>query len=219
MMKRYILTFLFFVCLFSAKAQTFNVKTGPAFSKINWYNSLSGDNPYYKNYVGMTATFGIDYLQKKNFMLSSNMGYILLGGKGEILSVDPGNPNNNKMIDVLTSLHFLTLNTTASFKFKLGNKIAPYIGFGPRLNYLISYNESVAFLSQFEKADNLHKVIFGFMGTAGIHYRVSNFQLGLEFQYNYNLNSLVDSRSQWNVENKISLEDYAVAFSFGYIIK
>lgn len=218
-MKKYILTIFFCFALYAATAQTLNIKTGATFSKMSWTNSMASNTLFDKEYFGFITTFGVDYLQKKFFMLSSNIGYVNIGGNGTVLAVDPIHPMNDKMIDIRTTLHFFTSNTLALFKFKIGKSISPFIGFGPRLDYLVKYKEDAGLLVQFDDIKNLNKMQYGFIGVAGINYNMNKFRIGLEFQYNYTFTKLVNFTSQWNVKNELSVRYYNVAASIGYKIK
>lgn len=218
-MKKQLLLTLLTVCFLTVSAQIVNLKVGPTVSNMKWENSLVSTDTYFdENYVGFYATVGLDYLQKKGFGLSSNIGYFTNGGKG---TVDTSDETGNIIGDTsqTTKLNFFTLNTIAKYNFIAEKKISPFIGLGIGLNYLISYDEDSKFLEEYDKIDELNIMLWGLIGTAGLNVDLNKIRLGAEFMYNYNLNKLVDFTGAPGFSNQISVNYFSVLFSVGYRLR
>jgi len=217
-MKRVILLGVFSIFFLTAKTQIVTFAIGPTFSKMKWESSISADAFVNENFVGFYAVLGLDYLQKKGFSLSSNIGYYSNGGKETIDIVD----ETGSIIGdtTLTSkLNFFTLNTLARYNFLADKKISPFVGVGIGLNYLISYDENLKFFEQFYDVDELNIMLWGLIGKAGINFNFNKFRLGAEFMYNYNLNDLVNYEGMPGWSNQITVNYYSVLFTVGYKLK
>ena len=218
-MKKRLLLTLLTVCFLTVSAQIVNLKVGPTVSNMKWENSLSStDKVFNENYVGFYTVIGLDYLQKKGFSLSSNIGYFTNGGKGAVSYTDElGNIIGDTTHT--TKLNFFTLNTLVNYNFMAQKKISPFVGLGVGLNYLVSYEENVKLLEQFDKVDELNIILWGLIGAAGLNVNLDKLRLGVEFMYNYNLNKLVDSTGAPGFSNQISVNYFSVLFSVGYRLK
>jgi len=213
---------LLFLCLIigaTLNAQIINVKAGPTFSAMAWENSLASTDDYFsKGYTGFYATVGFDYLQKKGFSLSSNIGYNSNGGKG---TVNYSDEQGNIIGDTsqVTKLQFFTLNTLVNYHFRAEKTISPFIGLGIGMNYLVSYDENMKLLEQFDEADELNIILWGLIGTTGLKMNLDHFVVGMEFMYNYNLNRLVDYEGMLGFSNQVAVNYGALLFSVGYRLK
>lgn len=217
-LKRSVLIVSFCISVLSLGAQIVNFSAGPTFSKLNWYNSfVSNSNPYGERYVGFSSTMGIDYLQKQHFELSSSLGYLQNGGFGSAHGIKPN--NEDTIIDVRTTVSFITTINTARTKIQIGKKMTPFLGLGFRIDYLVSYNESVGLLDQFDEINELNRIILGIVGEAGLKYDLKKWQFSFRFQYNYGMNKLVDYEAQPDYKNEISVDYFGTLISVGYRIK
>jgi hypothetical protein len=81
---------------------------------------------------------------------------------------------------------------------------------------MISYQEKVDFIKQFDEINQVNKFIYGFITGAGINFQIKKIQLGAVFEYYINLNKLVDYNSDKDVRNKISDYTYTLNFQIGY---
>jgi len=81
--------------------------------------------------------------------------------------------------------------------------LEPYLSAGPRLDYLISYNENVYFLKAFDDSGQLNKFSYGFIMGCGINSKIKKFRLGAAFDYYLNLNKISDFISEYGYTNKI----------------
>ncbi len=218
-MKKHLFSILFSAYFLTTSAQIVSFEIGPSFSQMKWENSLVSTDKYFnENYVGFYTAIGLDYLQKKGFSLSSNIGYFTNGGKG---AIDYTDEHGNIIGDTAqtTKLNFFTLNTMAKYNFMAEKKISPFVGLGVGLNYLISYDENVKFLEQFDEIDALNIMLLGLIGTAGLNVNLNKLRVGVELMYNYNLNKLVDYTGTPGISNRISVNYGALLLSVGYRLK
>lgn len=215
-MKRIAVTLILLVFGFTLSyGQIVALKVGPVFSKMEWKNSLVHSTAFEEGYTGFAVIAGMDYLLKKHFCLATDLGYINSGGKGTIITTDPaGNPLED--VEIKTNLHYLTFNTIGHFKFMLGEHIEPFIGLGPRIDYLVGYSEDAKLLKTFEEEDALDKVLYGFVGSAGFHYELEKLSFGVEYQYNFDMNKVVEYESELGVENEVELRCSPLLFTIGY---
>lgn len=216
-MKKYLFAILFSLVFFQANTQVLKLRIGPVLSRIDWYIEHTSNSVYNNNYLGYSATLGIEYLHKKFFFLSSDIGFVNNGGKGELLLIpDQINPENSIYLYPEASLNWLTVNTVAKFKVDFGKQFSAFLGLGPRLDYLISYKEEVKFMEQFDKAGELQKVIYGMISTIGLNYNINRFSIGTEFQYNLAFNKLVEDYSMEGMKNNVSIRYMDFLFTCGY---
>ncbi len=168
-----------------------------------------------KNIIGFDASMGVEYLNLKYFNLSSSLGLIQKGGKDSIM-VTGVQGENGSMEEFKIRLNYLTINTVAELKVPIKGFIIPYVLIGPRLDYLISYKESASFIKQFDEIENVNKFIYGFITGAGINFKIKKIQLGIVFDYYFNINKLVDYTSYKVVSNKISNKTFTLNLLVGF---
>lgn len=218
-MKKTILLGIFSIFFLTANTQIVTFTIGPTFSKMKWENpGASTESIFDQTYIGFYTSLGLDYLQKKGFSLSSNIGYFTNGGKGIVsFSDETGSIIGDTIIT--TKLNFFTLNTVAKYAFMTERKVSPFVGAGIGLNYLVSYDEDIGFLKQFDEVDELNIIQWGLIGKAGVNFNLNKIRLGAEFMYNYNLNDLVNYEGLHGWSNKINVSYYSVLFSVGYKLK
>lgn len=198
-----VLILSFFVV--TARGQVVALKVGPVFSKLEYHNSMAHSTSFEDGYTGFATIAGIHYFLKKYFCLSTDLGYINSGGKGKTIIFDPYNPGDMHEVEIKTNLHYITFNTVAHFKILLGKHFEPFIGLGPRVDYLVGYSEDAKLMKQFEDAGELNKVVYGLVGVFGLHYELHKWVLGIEYQYFYDMNELVNYTSEYEVENELGL--------------
>lgn len=217
-MKKVILIGIFSILILSANSQTVNFKIGPTFSQMNWEPPVTYFPDLYENYVGFYTSLGLDYLQKKGFCLSSNVGYYTNAGK-ETISLTDEMGNFIKDSTFKTKLNFITLNTIAKYNFIAEKKVSPFVGLGFGLNYLVSYNDDFKLLDNYDRNDELNTLLWGLIGTAGVNVNLNKIRLGAEFIYNYNLNKMVDYEDTSGFSSQLSVNYFSVLFSVGYKLK
>jgi len=215
-MKHNIIFLFLLLPIMTLFGQTFNLQIGPTFSKLKWENSLVQHTMLDNNVTGINALLGIEFWDNKYFNLSSNLGFIQKGGKDSISVTSPLGEMDSMML-FKERLNYLTVNTAFIFKIPVKDVIFPYIMAGPRIDYLISYKENIAFIKQFEDADKVNYLIYGIIMGIGINYKFDKIQLGIVFNYYVNLNKMVDyTWENPNITNKISDNTFALNFQIGY---
>lgn len=215
-MRVTILTIFFCLIVACSFGQTINVRIGPSISCLNWDNSVTDETVFDKSIIGIDVILGIDYVNFKYFNLSSNFGYIQKGGSGTMLIAAIQNPEEVTSTDVRTKLNFLTVNTIFEAKLPIKNFLIPFIHAGPKLDYLLSFNENVNLLKQFDNQNELNKFIYGLIVGAGIDFKITKFKLGVSFDYYWNFNKLVDFTSSLGVKNRISDKTFTLTAQLGY---
>jgi opacity protein-like surface antigen len=166
-------------------------------------------------FTGYSIFIGVDYLNRKNYNLSSNLGYITKKGEHSFQSLRPN--GGSDLITYKTDLGYLSLNTTVDLKYPVRDLLIPYVCFGPRLDYLIS-----------DKSESRWKIlkpyVFGMTLGGGIKYNLSKMQIGLRFdQYlNFNKNSelgLVTSYTGFESAVPIIEKTSLLSISISYKLK
>jgi hypothetical protein len=207
-----------------SNAQIVKIQGGTSISSLNWQDKVSSiyqmpaPSYYDDNLIGYSIYAGIDYLDKKYFNLSSNIGLIRKGGKRDIQRYnDHYNPSTG--IDTQKpALDYLSINTTIDFKYPVRETIAPFISFGPRFDYLFSSSEH---FDTFEEVGVLKKTSLGLILGGGVKYDVSKLQFGLRADYYLDFKKVAD----WSAEDfpgnggQISAKTFTISLSIGYRLK
>jgi hypothetical protein len=215
-MHRFIVSILL-LCFSTSvvRSQVVALKAGPVISKLNCHVTELHDTELDKTYTGFAAIAGIDYLIKKYFCLSTDFGYINSGGNGHTLVQDPAWPGGEHDVNIKTNLHFITFNTLVHLQYRFGQHIEPFIGLGPRLDYLAGYHEDAEMLHKFEEDGELNRWLYGAVAAAGIHFDVHHWVLGFEYQYNFDMNELVEYEVDHHV-NDVALRCSPFLVTIGY---
>jgi hypothetical protein len=167
--------------------QTLKFQSGVSISNIDIQTSGSSDNLTQDNkrLVGYSFFVGMNYLQHKNFNLSSNIGMLRKGGQALLYS------NWGYGQGIKATLDYLSLNTTCDFQFPIEDKITPYISFGPRVDVLLNP------ISEYNKLN------YGLLLGGGLKYPLSDkLQLGLRADYYLNLRDISKTGQTRTVSDK-----------------
>ena len=203
-----------------ANGQTVKIQGGTSMSTLDCqYKGFYVDSPWDETLIGYSIFAGIDYLDKPYFNLSSNIGMIRKGGKGAIPLTDYGGITMRNFTDKPT-LDYLSLNTTIDFKYRIRETVTPFIGIGPRFDYLL--NNSKHF-DELKELGEFNDISFGLILGGGLKYDISDFQIGLRADYYLDFpkyKKIVD----WTIEDtgmggKISIKTFTVNLSIGYRLK
>jgi len=195
--------------------QTTYIKVGPVFSHLSWTNSMIEENTLSRGITGFNLLIGLKYLNLNFFNLNSSLGFIQKGGSGQAtLTNELGDSIGT--ITQKEKLNYLTINTMVNLKFQFLKILEPYIFAGPRLDYLISYNENVGFIKQFDDAGKLNKLSYGFLFGVGVNVNMKKIFFGVSFDYYSNLNKIVDFTSNYGVTNKLSDRTFSLNALVGY---
>jgi len=195
-----------------SQGQIVALKAGPVVSKLDCHIPDLHETELNKGYTGVAAVAGIDYLIHKYWCLSTDLGYINSGGKGHTLV--HGAEGDQDLI-IKTNLHFVTFNTLIHLQYKFGEFIEPFIGIGPRLDYLAGYHEDAVMMTEFEEKGELNKWLYGAVAAAGVHFDLQHWVVGFEYQYNWDMNELVEFE-EGEVHNSIALRCSPFLVTVGY---
>jgi len=213
-------TGLFLIALtiaFFTNGQIIKIQGGTSISKLDW-DLKEVDMPpmFEESLIGYSLFAGIDYFDKPFFNLSSNMGLVRKGGKGEVLLTSySGIPYLN--LTSKPTLDYFSINTTIDFKYRLKETLSPFISFGPRFDYLINRSN---FFSDLEE---LNKTSIGLLLGGGLKYDYSRFQFGLRADYYLDFKKF-SKIAEWAQESnrfagEISVKTFTINLTVGYRLK
>jgi hypothetical protein len=200
-------------------AQVIKIQGGTSFSTLNWKLNINGAAiaPFYnETLIGYSFFAGVDYVDKKYFNLSGNIGFISKGGKSETQLTDQYGETYGTVTEKPT-LNYLSVNTTVDLKYRIKEMIIPFIGFGPRVDYLISNSKQFDGLKEPEE---LHKISVGLIAGGGLKYNLSAFQFGLRADYYLDFTKV----AEWTIEStrssgEITVNTFSINLTVGYNLK
>ena len=167
--------------------QVIKIQSGISISNLDMQTNgnstnLTQDN---KRLVGYSFFVGMDYLQHKNFNLSSNIGMLRKGGESMFYT------NWGYGQGIKATLDYLSLNTTCDFQFPIEDKITPFISFGPRVDLLLN------------PINEYNKLNYGLLLGGGLKYDLNNkLQLGLRADYYLNFKDISKTGQARTVSDK-----------------
>lgn len=195
--------FLIFIILtgsyFNVTAQTIKIKNGIAFSSFN-----SDQFDVLEEKINSYAfSIGMDYWNRKQFYISSEVGYLKIGGSEK-------NPNlSDESSEIEEEWDFIQLNST--FRLKLFSNVDRHIflGVGPKIDLLVSdesFNSEV-----YSSYYRMKKISFGGKTEIGIVRDLERIRLGVNASYLFDVGKESNSGSV-NLKSEI----YQIMFSIGY---
>ncbi len=198
--------------------QTINFQAGTSISKLNWnLKGINIDPIYQKTLIGYSVFAGVDYIEKKYCNLSSNIGIIRKGGKGEFQLTDQNAEYTGETKTVKPTLDYLSLNTLIQLKYKIKEKITPFISIGPRFEYL--YRSSNDF-DGLQELDELKGSALGLLLGGGIKYEFSKLQIGLRSDYYLNFTKVAEwSIQQAGIAGEVTVNTFTINMTVGYKLK
>lgn len=196
----------FFVLLISvivSNAQSITVENGIL---INSYkNNLNLDIMNMKTPSYFTS-IGIDYLQKDNYYLSSQIGFLGLKGKEKF-------NNGIEEVKISERANYLHLNT--SFRYLLSKKKnwGLFVGAGPYINFLLGDKDFISSIyKNFYKYNSIH---FGTTPELGIYTKeINKFKIGVISKYMLNLTPSIKTEGV-----KLQNSTYVVSIALTYNLK
>jgi len=200
--------------------QIMKIQRGTAFSQLDLKLDLIDGGVYRNNetMIGYSIFAGIDYLDKKYFNLSSNIGMIRKIGRG----AEPHNYGDDFNLSFglseKLSLDYLSLNTSMDLKYPI-KKISPFLSFGPRFDYLLhSSNNQPYTQSNF---DDIKNASFGLILGGGLKYNVSKLQFGLRADYYFDFSKRIAVWPYFDSEGgcDILVNVFTINLSIGYRLK
>jgi opacity protein-like surface antigen len=170
--------------------QMVKIQAGPSISELDWkINGFTFGPLYTKTLIGYSVFAGIDYLDKKDWNLSSNIGLLRKGGKQEFqLTNTDGIPTDKSIVEKAT-LDYLSINTMLDLKFTIHERFCPFVSFGPQLGYIVAASKHFDGL---KNDDWLNKTSYGLLLGGGLKYTMSKIQMGLRTDYYYDFTKVAD---------------------------
>lgn len=168
-------------------------------------NSLAGDkfDLFSNKTTSYSGLIGIEYYERKWFYLSSEIGYLKLGGK-ENGTID-GLPTRDEQ-----TWNYAQINTTFRAK-AVKQKTEFYAGAGPYANVLL---ESASFNKSAYDGYSAERVNWGIKTEIGITQNINRLRIGLNFTYPVAVSAAVKSEYT-NMHSRSP----AFYISLGYRIK
>ncbi|MDN5205711.1 outer membrane beta-barrel protein [Fulvivirgaceae bacterium BMA10] len=206
-------------------AQTLKLQVGPSISKLSWKDNFSQDR-YDEQLVGFATSIGLDYLEKKHFNLSTGMVFLTKGGKGEQVINITQNPEDFSPLDPIPviptrlllshkpRLTYISINTVFEYKFPIKEKWSPFLGAGPRFDYVIAKSEH---FNELENADAFNSASVGILLAGGVKYQLSDLHLGIRCDHYLNFNDIADKpeTAQNGGFTKVGDQTFILALSLG----
>lgn len=179
-------TILLLLLTFISKAQNIQLALGPSYSKLDWqfkYHNGELEDFYLASTFGLAANINFEYLEKKWFSITSNLGYFQSGGQIASHEVHqnwliPVTKNSASNFSIGTSFNFIPLN----------NQLQLMIGIGPRIDYLIPAKNSAMDVLE----EDLNKIQLGLTGSLAVFYKFEKAKIGLSSSYLNRLTKLID---------------------------
>lgn len=203
---------------FLTNAQTLKIQGGTSISKLDWQLKGTNINSFYdETFIGYSIFAGIDYLDKKYYNLSTNIGMIRKGGKDEIEAYDEDGLPTGQTIIQKPTLDYLSINTMIDLKYRITETVSPFISFGPRIDYLVNSNK---YFDSLEDINELQSTSIGLILGGGLKYNISNLQLGLRTDYYLNFTKVADWTNESNgVKGEVTVNTFTVNLTIGYKLK
>ncbi|MDR0231092.1 MAG: PorT family protein [Dysgonamonadaceae bacterium] len=214
-MKKVGLLLIGLIITIFANGQIVKIQFGTSISKMNGeITNIDVNSLYDETFIGYPIFVGIDYFDRKFFNLSSNIGMIRRGGKREMLV--PADPFGMVMRTITeeATLDYLSINTMVDFKYRIKEKVSPFISIGPRFDYLVSSSKHFIVL---ELLDDLNSTSIGLIFGGGVKYDISNLQFGLRADYYLDFTKVAEwSAKEDRAAGKVSINTFVISLTVGY---
>jgi hypothetical protein len=167
-MKKLPLIIIGLILAGTSYAQTFKIDNGVTI------NSLKGEDfdIFPRKIATYSMMLGVEYFQRKWYYLSSEIGYLKLGGKEGEMADDPASGDKQ-------TWNYTQLNT--SFRLRMGFSTSEvYIGAGPYLNLLLG---SGGFEKELYTGYTTQRANWGSKLEAGVNGIIDRYKVGLNCTY------------------------------------
>jgi len=214
-MKQFALLFIGLFIISLSFGQMVKIQAGPSFSELDWkINGTTVGSLYNKTLVGYSVFAGIDYLDKKDWNLSSNIGLLRKGGKQEFqLTNTDGMPTGKSIIEK-AAIDYLSINTMIDLKYTIHETFCPFVSFGPQFGYIVGASKEFDGL---KKNNWLHKTSYGLLLGGGLKYTISKIQMGLRADYYYDFTKVADWTTKvLNGGGTITSKTTSISLIIGY---
>lgn len=217
-MKKFGLVIIGLIFVVIANGQTLKIHGGTSVSKLNWKLSGMTANSFYDEpMIGYSIFTGIDYLDKQFINLSSSIGMIRKGGKGEFQLANQYGELTGQIVTEKPTLDYLSVNTMIDLKYKIKETFSPFLSFGPRFDYLISHSKHFDII---EGIDELKSISLGLIFGGGFKYDISRFQVGLRAEYYFDFTKV----AKWTLDGdgkggEVTVNTFTINLTLGYKLK
>jgi len=166
-----------FLTIEISAGQIVRLQTGLSRSRLSYSQSPESVKGFNEPFIGYNVFLGIDYLNRKYFNLSGNLGYLTKKGEQSYIAVRP-----NGGSDIVTNnsdLGYLSVNTTFDLKYPVRDVIIPFTSIGPRLDYLVlDLSES--------RWTMIRRAVYGLTFGGGMKFQFTKIQIGWRFDHYLN---------------------------------
>lgn len=217
-MKKTVLLLIGLTMVILSYGQTIKIQAGTSISKLDWQlKGVTIGSIYDETLIGYSIFAGVDYLDKRYFNLSSNIGMIRKGGKDEFALMDQNGVLTGQTITEKATLDYLSINTMIDLKYRIKEIVLPFISIGPRFDYLVSSSKH---FDSLKEIDELKRISIGLILGAGLKFDISNLQFGLRADYYLDFTKVAD----WTIENseisgKVTVNTFTINLTIGYRLK
>ena len=158
------------------RAQTINFQGGVSIS--NLHSVLYGTDYTFLGHTRVDPSFsiGVEYLEKKYWSVSSNVGFVRKGGNEswQDSPVQVGTTTASETFD------YVSINTLFNFKYPLKGNWMPYLSFGPHADFMTSHTH---FFPYFDYPGVGLRRSYGIVYAVGIRYAFTHFLIGLRAEH------------------------------------
>jgi hypothetical protein len=184
-----VLAIFFLTASPALRAQVLNLQAGASIS--NLHSSIGGMNYTFLGHTrdDLSAFIGMEYLERKYWSISSNVGFVRKGGR-ESWWDSTGGP----VPQVTETFDYVSFNTLFNLKYPIGKWI-PYVSVGPRVDFMVSHTH---FFPYFDYPGFLQNKSYGLVAAIGLRYAFSSFLVGIRAEHLYNFNHLVSQNDEIN---------------------
>lgn len=214
-------TFVMAIAFLVASSQTIYINPGLTYSKLDWtIYPVGTEISFYEDPLfsyGVTA--GIEYLQRKNFSLASEVLFYESGGKE---SADDNHSGYSEPKDLKAKMQYLSLGTYFNFN-PLDRTFKIQIQLGPRIDYIVGgYNKDP--WKGYMNSRKIERFQYGFNIGLGGYYNMEKLVFGLNVKYMHKLSKIVDYQpdpwdGEYEIPSEVSDKVMLIAVLVGYKLK
>ena len=212
-MKKGILALICLLCIGQVISQTVYINPGFTYSKLDFVIFPGGSEiEFYQDPLfsyGVSA--GIEYLERKNYSLTSEILFYQSGGKE---SGEENHSVHSKPEDQKAALQYLSLGTYINFN-PIDRIIKLQIQLGPRVDYIVGGYTRQPYTG-YSNSSKINRVQYGFNAGLGVYYNLEKLVFGLNAKYMHKLSKIIDYEpDRWDGEYAIATEVSDRVFLFG----
>jgi len=166
------------------------VKMGVSRANQNW-DVIDPKRRTEDLYGGFCAA-ELEFLRGKTFRFSSEFSYCQKGYQALIPNTNANQPDGTGAYRRLKfKIDYMSFCPQLTARHQ-GNRLSPYIGFGPRIDYLFSYRVDGVKTS----TTHIRSTAFGFNLFAGLEYQLNDVGLFIEGKYMHDLTYVFEAKNR-----------------------